>query len=117
MLPHWLLKSDAWKSLHPTARCLLIEIWQRHNGQNNGEISYSVREGARALRINKDTAMKYLRELQKRGFIKPRRKGSYNEKSPLATEWELTMERYRDQAPTKEFMSWKVPSESKTRSD
>ena len=116
-LPHWMLKSEAWLYLGLTARCLLIEIWQRHNGQNNGEISYSVREAAKALRISKDTAMKYFRELEEKGFIEARQKGSFNQKIAMATEWELTMERYRDRPPSKPFMSWNTSSENRTRSE
>ncbi len=43
--------SEAWKSLSCEARCLLIEIWARHNGQNNGRIPYSHREARKALHV------------------------------------------------------------------
>ncbi len=45
------------------ARCLLLEVWQRYNGQNNGGIAYSVREAARALGVGKNTPPKLFREL------------------------------------------------------
>jgi hypothetical protein len=43
-LPHYMLRSPAWKTLPADAKALLIAVWERHNGMNNGEISYSVRE-------------------------------------------------------------------------
>ena len=69
-LYHWLLKSPAWHSISPLARSLLIEVWRRYNGQNNGEISYSVREAAKALHVGKDTANRAFHELEDREFLK-----------------------------------------------
>lgn len=46
MLEHFMLKSAAWKSLTPQQRCIYIELGQRFNGLNNGEISFSVRQAA-----------------------------------------------------------------------
>ena len=41
-LPHFLLTSEAWKSLNPIERTLFIEVAQRYNGHNNGEIGLGV---------------------------------------------------------------------------
>ena len=68
-LPHWLLNSPAYQSLALGPRALLIEVWLRHNGQNNGDISFSVREAARRLKCSKDTASKWFRELEDKGFL------------------------------------------------
>jgi hypothetical protein len=54
-LPHYMLKSPAWKLLSPNAKALLLEVWARHNGVNNGEISYAVREAA-AIGMHHSTA-------------------------------------------------------------
>ena len=48
-LDHGLLRSDAWKHLSPDATKVLVDMWLRHNGSNNGEISYSVREARECL--------------------------------------------------------------------
>jgi hypothetical protein len=43
-LQFFMLKSDAWRSLTPDAKAILLHVWERHNGINNDEISYAVRE-------------------------------------------------------------------------
>jgi hypothetical protein len=107
-LPHWMMECEAWCSLRLPTRSLLLKVWQRHNGQNNGEISYSVREAAKALGIGKDTASKCFHELREKGFLKAHQEGSFQWKSALATEWQLTMEKHHENPPTKEFMSWRT---------
>ncbi len=89
--------SDAWKGLPCEARCLLIEIWARHNGQNNGHIPYSPREARQALRVGSRKAQAAFKELEERGFLIPRAKGSFNLKQRYATEGEITTEPCDDQ--------------------
>jgi hypothetical protein len=110
-LPHWLLNNPAYQSLSLGARSLLIEVWRRHNGINNGEISYSVREAAKSLRCSKNTAANWFQELQKKGFLKPRQPGSFSYKKRHATEWEITAEPYRGKPASKDFMRWKPADE------
>lgn len=105
-LDHWLLDSLAWHSLSPVARSLLIAIWRRHNGLNNGEISFSIREAVDAVAVCKDTATKAFRELQKKGFLKARKKGSFDWKKRHATEWEITAAPHKGERATKDFMRW-----------
>ncbi len=111
MLLHWMLNSPAWRSLSLPARCLLLEVWQRYNGQNNGEIAFSVREAARALGVGKNTPTKLFRELEDKGFLKARQRGSFHWKGGEATTWELTMEPCGEKPATKEFMSWRPTGE------
>ena len=47
MLPHWMLKCPAWRTLSPNAKAVLLHLWERHNGTNNGEITYGVYHGQR----------------------------------------------------------------------
>jgi hypothetical protein len=54
-LRYWLLTSPAWQNLPGLSRALYLDIAMRYNGSNNGRISYSVREGAAALGVTKDT--------------------------------------------------------------
>ena len=110
-LSHHLLKSPAYCSLSTGARSLLIEVWLRHNGVNNGEITYSVREAAERLGCGKDTAAKWFQELEEKRFLKARQRGSFTYKARHATEWEITAEPYRNKPASKDFMRWKVTTE------
>src|SRR6266568_5114699 len=61
-LPHHLLRCPAWVTMSPRAKALLLHLWERHNGVNNGEISYSIRE-ADEIGISSSAAARALREL------------------------------------------------------
>ncbi len=111
-LRHWLLKSPAYRSLSLPARCLLVEVWTRYNGQNNGEISYGVREGKKALGVGKNTAHRSFVELEDKGFLKARRRGSFHWKGGKATEWEITALPWRDRPASKDFMSWRAKKQN-----
>ncbi len=108
-LPHWLLKSPAWQSLKPQPRALYIELSQRYNSYNNGEISMSVREAASLLHIAKDTATSSFWELEEKGFIRRNQCGSFNYKLRHATTWILTQHPLGDEPPKKDFMNWRPP--------
>ncbi len=98
--------SEAWKSLSCEARCLLIEIWARHNGQNNGRIPYSHREARKTLRIGSRKVQAAFQELENRGFVVPRAKGSFDWKQRQATEWEITTEPCDDQPAKRLYRKW-----------
>jgi hypothetical protein len=106
-LDHWLLNTEAWRSLSPAARALYVELLRRYNGHNNGEISLSVREAARILHIAKDTASKAFKELEAKGFVKRHVCGSFNWKRRHATTWILTDYEFEDEPATKEFARWR----------
>ena len=110
-LRHYMLRSPAWQSLGPVARSLLIEVWARHNGINNGEISFSVREAAERLCIHRDTVSKAFHELENKGFLKARQRGSFTYKVRHASEWKITDEPFRDKPASKDFMRWKPTAE------
>lgn len=116
-LEHWMLKSEAWRSLTPPARALYVELAQRYNGLNNGEISMAVREAARLIHVAKDTVSKAFRELLAKGFIRSNVPGDFNWKIRHATTWFLTQHPVGDIAATKEFMRWSpAKSEAGTNS-
>ena len=50
------------------ALVIYIDIAMRYNGSNNGEISYSVREGKERLGINPNTVGKWIKFLEHYGF-------------------------------------------------
>ena len=114
MLHHYVIDSPAYRSLSCTARSLLIEVWRRHNGRNNGHISFSIREAAEGAGVSNGTAVKALRELEDRGFLKARQRGSFHLKIRHATEWTLTGEDFNNQPATKDFMRWGT-QKNKTR--
>jgi DNA-binding transcriptional MocR family regulator len=68
-LMEWQLASPAWRSLTPTARALYVELKRRYNRSNNGDITLSHREAAKALNLHRNTVGKYYKELQGAGFI------------------------------------------------
>lgn len=111
-LYHWLLKSEAYRSLNGTARALLVEFYALYNGRNNGELFLSVREAARRLRVAPNTAVKAIAQLQDRGFIRANHVGSFNWKGGNATSWILTEFSFADQLPTKDFMRWRPQAEN-----
>jgi hypothetical protein len=109
-LPHYMLRSAAWKTLSPNAKALLIDIWERHNGTNNGGISYAVRE-AGVIGLSKDQAARAFAELIERQFLQLRCASTFAMKSNAAREWELTAEPVgsdpqKQKAPTRDFMRW-----------
>ncbi len=103
-------RSEAWRSLSCEAKALLLEVWQRHNGQNNGEIPYSWREAREALRIGQTKVKNAFNELQERGFLKVKLRGSFDwkhaGKDNRATEWQLTTEPFNGKPPSAEYRGW-----------
>lgn len=105
-LENWILKTPAWRSLPPASRALYVEIAQRYNGSNNGEISMSVREAAELIHVAKDTATKSFHELEAKGFIRRNVCGSFNWKLKHATTWILTEHPFRHEVANKDFARW-----------
>ena len=102
-----LTNSDAWQKLSCEARALLIDIWTRHNGTNNGRISYSVREAKSQLHIGTRKAQRAFAELQEAGFLVCRLKGHFDCKVRHATEWEITDEAIDGQPARKLYGPWR----------
>lgn len=101
-LPYNLLESEAWKEISPNAALMYVELKRRYNGANNGNITLSYREAAKAGRCGIGTAKRKLEELQRCGFVKIANKGCYQNRH--ATTWILTCQVYQGQTPS---MEWK----------
>lgn len=109
----WLLKSTAYQALDCTARTLLVEFYALYNGMNNGELFLSVREAARRLGVAPNTALKAIRQLEAKGFIRPNQRGSFDWKGGAATSWILTEYEHAGQLATKDFMRWERDGENR----
>ena len=106
-LYHFMLRSPAWRHLSPVARALLIEVWERHDGENNGDIALSCRQASEALGVGKNTPTRLFRELEEKGFLRATARGAFSRKTKSATTWRLTAEPCNGEPATKEFMSWR----------
>jgi hypothetical protein len=106
-LPHYLLKSQAWQSLDATARALFIEVAQRYNGYNNGEIGLGVREAGVSMHVRPQTAGRAFGTLVATGFLRVGRDSAFNVKARLAREWIVTLFPHRDQLASHDFMRWR----------
>ena len=97
----------AYQSLSLGAKALLVELYKRHNGVNNGKIPLSVREVSTILRVGRNRPTALFRELLATGFVRIAHKGSYEQKTRHATTWILTEFDYNGKDATKEFMKWR----------
>jgi hypothetical protein len=107
-LPHHMLRSPAWRSLSPVARCIFLELAAIYNGGNNGFIALSTRDAAKHVRCSKDTAARSFFELTEKGFIVCCSRGHFDRKCPHASEYRLTLyscDRTGEKA-SKAFMRW-----------
>src|SRR5210317_486024 len=73
---HYMVKSDAWQDLSCHARTAYLEIAVKHNGYNNGDLSYTYKEASKIMHRN--TYAKALNELVTNGFIDVVRSGAIN---------------------------------------
>lgn len=109
-LERYMLRSPAWKSLSPPAKCAFIELGNLYDGTNNGRIALSARSLADLLSLSRATATRALQDLAERGFIEAVRPGGFNVKSGTrrSTEWRLTTYRcdVTGERACKTFMRW-----------
>ena len=115
---YYFFECPAWRSLDTYARSVYSELRYRYNGRNNGAISASTRELAKAINCSDKPITRALRELEERGFIVSIQKGSFNWKTRIdsneknrASVWLLTElpqdEPERSLTARKDFMKWK----------
>jgi hypothetical protein len=106
-LQHYLLKSRAWRSMPAGAKALLLEVWARHNGSNNGEISFACSEAPKlVVGMCARSAARYFDILVDRGFLVVVRESSFDRKK-IARTWRLTGEPAGGEPATKDFMRWR----------
>lgn len=90
-----LVHGEPWQSLTPGARSLLIEIWSWHNGRNNGDIRYGVRQAMKSLGCSYRTAQRHFAELRKAGWIVATQKGAFTfkagQREGRVTAWRIAL--------------------------
>jgi DNA-binding MarR family transcriptional regulator len=103
-----LIATDAWQALTAGEIALLIHLWSKHNGKNNGALRCGVREIEHRFGCSSKTAVSLLRGLQDKGFVARTARGAFNQKtgSGRASRWRLTTEPWNGSDPTREFLSW-----------
>jgi hypothetical protein len=108
-LPHYMLRSPAWRSLSPVGRCIFLELAAIYNGGNNGHLALSTRNAAEQVHCSKDTAARALTELIVKGFIECCSRGHFDRKSPHASEYRLALYSCdrTGQRASKAFMNWR----------
>ncbi len=108
------MSSDAWQSLSPDATKVLLDLWRRHNGTNNGEIAYSRREALECLsrahgcKVSTRRPNAALKEIQDKGFAVVTKAGSFNIKTKLSRTWRLTAEKVGNDPATRDFRGWQI---------
>jgi hypothetical protein len=109
-LDDWLMKTAAWASLDPIARCIWIEITRLYNGKNNGEIAMSCRHAADRVGCDKNIAGNRINVLVERGFIREIRPAGIGWKNGkrerFAPCYALTHLAVGTALPTKDFVRW-----------
>jgi hypothetical protein len=75
---HEVLDSDAVLNLSSGAGWLLIGIFRRHDGFNNGQIVYSKRDAMKWCHCGSDAARHYFKELETAGLVSRTKKGRYH---------------------------------------
>jgi hypothetical protein len=63
------MKSRAWRQLSVGARATFLHLKANYNSNAQNAVFLSARDGARELGVHKDTARKWLHELEHYGFI------------------------------------------------
>jgi hypothetical protein len=108
-LDYRLLESNAYRSLCPNDRALLVELVMLHNGENNGSLYLSVRDAAARMGVvDLVAATKSLDNLQAMGFIEKTEDAYFKVKASEKSRarcWRLTwLVGPGRKAPTSEFL-------------
>jgi len=89
-----LWQSDQWRNLSPNAQVVIIDLWSRFNGGNNGDIAYGQRDAMARLHCTQSTTKRIFEELKDAGLVEVVLLGSFDHKNGarkgMATKWRLT---------------------------
>jgi hypothetical protein len=105
-LMHELVDTPAFRSLSGNATKILLAVWRRHNGKNNGALPFASRDGE-AFDMSKDTTARALSELVDRGFLAIEKESLFVPGMRQAREYRLTAVATPDQKPaTHDYARW-----------
>jgi hypothetical protein len=110
-IENWLLNCAAYKGLSNQAKCILIELMRRHDGGNNGSISFGGADGACAG-FSTDVTERALTELERARFLVQTAPAVPHLSHPR--KWRLTMYGADRKSPTKDFMRDLRPTAEKS---
>lgn len=108
-LDYRILNSNAYRSLSPNARSLLVDLVMLYNGENNGSLYLSVRDAAHRMGVADLTAAsRAFDDLVALGFLELAQEAHFKVKASETSRarcWRLTWEAGPGRkAPTSEFM-------------
>ncbi len=104
-LSYRMLRSDAWRSLGGPAMKVYFELRTRFNGGNNGQLTLSLDEAKRLLKLGKATVGRALTELQAKGFIVMTKRGQWYGRQ--ATEYAVTDKPVKGLPATNAWKHWR----------
>ena len=103
------LSTPAWKATSHGARSLYVALKLRYssNIKNNGKIYLSTRTAAEELGSNRESVLRWFKELQHYGFIVMTAAGHLGvDGKGKAPHWRLTDQWHLGKAPTRDFLAW-----------
>ena len=107
LLPHCLVKSDAYRTASYRAKAALVALAVRHSGFNNGKITMSAEELAESLNCrNYGANSKAVAELIARGMVVLEK--DYPMGARMAREYRLTFVSVGSKEATHDYLSWIV---------
>ncbi|WP_299596581.1 helix-turn-helix domain-containing protein [uncultured Tateyamaria sp.] len=103
---HWLMDTQAWLDLKPSAVVVYLSLKRQFDGTNNGQIAASQRVLAMRTGLSRDTVQRALQELEAAGFLVVTQRGFLGvEGAGKATMYRLTELATADGKPaTKDFL-------------
>lgn len=114
-VPHVVLESEAYRTLKPIERSVLLEIVRKMNGYNNGEIGIGYAELAHRLnRKNQAPFKSAIAELWRRGLIEPGVLKPWKERQPRTYRLTFvnTIANNKFVAATNDYLSWRPDKEN-----
>ena len=106
-IPYSMVISSAWRSLKCSSIKIYVELLNRYNGQNNGDLHLSYASASNLLYVGKSTVSRAFAELQEKGFIVQTKEGSWDDRR--AATWRMT--HLKDDRPngglsTNDWLRW-----------
>lgn len=118
-LPHFILLSEAYRSLDCVARALLNEIVMMENGKNNGSLWLGTADATGRLGLaDQRPAMRAFTDLQDRGLIAMTKDAHFSVKTAETARarcWRITWLPFDGKAATNDWKGYSAPPQTKAR--